>query len=384
MSILFLISSEGYYGAENMLVVLARHLSKQGRQCVVGVFRNSHSPHTEVAEQAQRQGLTVEIVPCNGKWDWGAVTEIRKLFIKHNVDILHTHGYKADVYGYLAGWPNRVALLATSHNWTSKLLSMRAYAGLDGLVLRRFDKVIVVSDSVKDILLRWGVAPDKVSQIFNGADLELFNGATPTLRNEIGAVGYSLVGFVGRMVRDKGGALLLRAAQQVLALRPKTKFVMVGEGPSRKEWERLATQLGIGEHVIFTAARDDMPEVYASLDIVVLPSLLEAMPMSLLEAMAGSKPVVATRVGAVPKLVIDEETGLLLDPGDVDGLVTAILRLLEDPNLRTRLGKNGREHAAQHFSAGAMARSYIEQYEQLLAKRRDGTQKRVALEVSRG
>ena len=249
------------------------------------------------------------------------MAEIRKLLVKHNVDILHTHGYKSDLYAYAAAWPNRVALVATSHNWPSKLLTMRVYAALDRLALRRFDKVIVVSDVVADILRRWGVALDKVSTIFNGVDIESFNGVTPTLRNEITPEGHSLVGFVGRLVPEKGGELLLRAAQKVLAVRPKTTFVFVGEGPSRKEWETLATQLGIGHYVTFVGVRDDMPGVYASLDMVVLPSLIESMPMCLLEAMAAGKPVIATRVGAVPKLIIPEQTGLLLDPSDVNGLV---------------------------------------------------------------
>jgi glycosyltransferase involved in cell wall biosynthesis len=382
VTILFLISSEGYYGAENMVVVLARHLSQQGCHCVVCVLRNSRAPHTEVGEQAKRQGLAMEIVPCNGRWDWGAVTRIRKLLVKYNVDILHPHGYKADLYAYVANWPNRAGLVATSHNWSSKVMSMRAYAGLDRLLLRRFDKVIVVSDHVADILRRWGVVPAKICEIFNGVDIERFDGATPTLRNEIVPEGYSLVGFVGRLVSDKGGALLLHAAQQVLAVHSKIMFVLVGEGPSRKEWETVATRLGIDQHVVFAGARDDMPGVYASLDMVVLPSFFEAMPMCLLEALAAKKPTIATRVGAVPKLIRPQETGLLIEPGDVNGLASAILRLLMDPESASRLGENGRAHVAQHFSAEVMARRYIGQYEQVLASRGNGTHKPAALEKS--
>ena len=128
----------------------------------MGVFCNSHFPHTEVAEQAERQGLAVEIIACNGRWDWSAVAQIRSLLEKHDVDVLHPHGYKADLYALAAASRNRVALLATSHNWPSNLLSMRVYAGLDRLALRRFDKVIVVSDAVADVLRRWGVAAEKL------------------------------------------------------------------------------------------------------------------------------------------------------------------------------------------------------------------------------
>jgi glycosyltransferase involved in cell wall biosynthesis len=381
LTILSLISSEGNYGAENMLVALARNLSQLGCCCIVAVFFDSRFCRPAVAEQAQRQGLTVEIVPCNGKRDWNAVKYIRKLLVGYDVDILNPHGYKADLYAYAAAWPNRTPLVATIHNWPSKLLRMRAYATLDRLVLRRFDKAISVSDVGSDILRTSGVASSKVSTIFNGVNVARFDGATPTLRREVAPNGDSLVGFVGRLVPDKGGEVLLRAAQQVLAVHPKTTFVLVGEGPARKDWEELAIRLGVGKQVVFAGVRDDMPEVYASLDIVVLPSLIEAMPMCLLEAMAAGKPVIATRVGAVPKLILSEQTGLLLEPGDVNALVAAILRLLEDPQLASQLGDSGRTHALTHFSAEAMARSYIEQFEHVLACRRDPSPKHMALKV---
>jgi glycosyltransferase involved in cell wall biosynthesis len=382
LTILFLISSEGYYGAENMLVALARNLSQLGCRSIVAVFCDSRFRHTEAADHAHRQGLTVEILPCDGRWDWSTVVGIRNLLVKHNVDLLHPHGYKSDLYAYAAAWPNRVALLATSHNWPSKLLIMRAYAALDRLILRRFDKVIVVSPVVSDTLRRWGVRPHKISTIVNGVDIERFSAARPTLRNEIVPEGHSLVGFVGRLVPDKGGEFLLAAARHVLAVYPNTTFVFVGDGSSRKEWETRATQLGIGPHVVFAGARDDMPGVYASLDMVVLPSLIESMPMCLLEAMAAGKPVISTRAGAIPKLIISEQTGLLVDPADVNGLSAAISRLLADPEFAGRLGESGRSHVSQKFSAQAMARSYLAQYEQVLARRRNGMHEQTASDAS--
>jgi len=382
VTILFLISSEGYYGVENMLVGLARKLAQYGCHCLVGVFWDSRFSYPKVAVEAQRQGLKVEIVKCNGKWDWSAVRQILKLLLKHNVDILHPHGYKADLYAYAASWPNRVGLLATCHNWPSKLLSMRIYAALDRMLLRRYDKVIVVSEVVAGILRRSGVAPEKTTTIFNGVDVEHFRGATPTLRNEIAPGEDAVVGFVGRLVPEKGGALLLRAAQQVLALCQKTRFVLIGEGPSRKEWEALAAQLGISQQVSFAGVRDDMPGVYASLDVVVLPSLIEAQPMCLLEAMAAGKPVIATRVGAVPRLITSGKTGLLLECGDVAGLASGIIRILRDRKLARQLGKNGQEHVSQYYSAEAMAKSYVAQYQQLLANRRNRTRNEVAWEAS--
>ena len=131
MTVLFLISSEGYYGAENMLVTLACNLSRLGCRCIVAVFRDSRYHHVEVGEQAQRRGLRVEIVPCKGRWDWKAVGRIRRLLVTYKVNVLHPHGYKSDLYAYAAAWPNRAALVATSHNWPSRLLIMRAQEPLE-------------------------------------------------------------------------------------------------------------------------------------------------------------------------------------------------------------------------------------------------------------
>lgn len=365
-TVLFLISSEGYFGAENMLVTQAASLSRLGCRCIVGAFCDARFHHTEVADRARAQGLSVERVACAGRCDWGAVTRIRELLAEYSVDILHPHGYKADLYAYAAAWPHRTALVATSHNWPSPLWSMRAYAVLDRRVLRGFDRIVVVSDHVADMLQRSGIPAGKVQTIFNGVQIERFWPAHPTLRDEFASGDETLVGFVGRFVPDKGGAILLRAAQKVLSARASTKFVLVGDGPCRQEWESLGDQLGIRNQVTFAGVRQDMPGVYASFDLLVLPSLLEAMPMCVLEAMAACKPVIATRVGAVPKLVVPEYTGMLVEPGDIDGLSAAIVQLLGDPERAHRLGENGRARVSEHFSADSMAMRYLELYREVL------------------
>ena len=128
------------------------------------------------------------------------------------------------------------------------------------------------SPLVADILRQSGIPDEKLACIDNGVAVHQFEGATPTLRNELGCADRPLVGFVARLEPGKGGAVLLQAAQSVLAACPKTTFVLVGEGPSRKDWEAIAADLRIADRVVFTGTRADMPGVYASFDIFVLPS----------------------------------------------------------------------------------------------------------------
>jgi glycosyltransferase involved in cell wall biosynthesis len=382
MVVLSVISSEGYYGAENMLLALAQKLCQVGCQCLIAVFFDPRSSHPKVAERARQHGLTVEMLRCRGKLDWSTVRQLRALLLKHNVDIVNPHGYKADLYAYAAVRPTRTSLVATVHNWPSSRLSMRAYAILDRFVLKSFDKVIAVSGVPSSILRRSRLAPNKIAIIPNGVDVERFDLAAPSLRKQLASDGAPLVGFVGRLVPDKGGEILLRAAQNVLSARPNVKFVFVGNGPSRKRWEALATELKIERQVVFVGARDDMPGVYASLDLVVLPSLIESLPMCLLEAMAAGKPVISTCVGAVPQLITSDEIGLLVEPRNVEALSSAILRVLENQEFAFRLGKNARQHVLRNFSAHLMATTYLWHFSQVLANRREALQSQTALEVS--
>jgi glycosyltransferase involved in cell wall biosynthesis len=374
MTILQLISSEGYYGAESMLLALARSLPPLGCRSVVGVFDDARKRHTEIGERAALYGLRVETVPCAGRWDRKAVIRIRELLAMHEVDVLHTHGYKADMYGWKAARAEGVALVATCHNWAGRRFKMRAYAALDRLVLGRFDRVATASEAVAGVLRRWRVPGGKLATIPNGVDLERFAGAAPALRPWISKGRRRVIGFVGRMVPEKGGELLLRSAKAILRTHPDVTFVMVGEGPARSTWEALAAELGISAHVVFTGTRKDMPELYASLDMLVLPSFNECMPMCLLEAMASGKPVIASRVGAVEQVIVPESTGLLIGPGDGVALEESIGRLLRDPALAARLGHAGRERVTGRFSSEVVAESYLGLYRQAVKTswRRDG------------
>ena len=368
MRILQLISSEGVYGAETMLLGLAKSLTSLGHEAVLGVFRNAHRPHTEIADAARLRGLAVEIIPCNGRVDWAAVRAVQRCIKAHSIDVVHTHGYKGNLYGLAAARQFHAPVIATCHNWTDETASLRVYRYVDYLVLRRFRRIVAVSDAVAALLRTAGIPSSRITTIDNGIDLSPFKTARPKLREEMKEKPGMLVGLVGRLTPPKGGEYFLQAAREVLAKIPAALFVLVGEGPERQTLEGLARQLGISRQVVFAGHRNDMPEVYASLDVLVLPSFNEGLPMTIMEAMASGKPVIATPVGAVPKLITAEQTGLFVNPGDSLGLSAAILRILSDSSFREKLGRNGRAWVAQHFSAEAMARSYSDQYRHLTEK----------------
>lgn len=369
MTILQLISSGGFYGTENMLVALSESLSRQGCRVIVGVLRDSRNPHVEVAEAAASLGLTAREIPCDGRFDWNTVRIIRSLVREFRVEAIHAHGYKADLLAFCAvhtiAWPRRTQLVSTCHNWPNPKLRMQTYAKLDRLILKTYNHVTTPSPHVAEILRHAGIREERLTFIRNGVDTHRFENAPPTLRAALRLGERPLIGFVGRLVEPKGGTVLLHAAKKVLKAHPEAAFVLVGDGPEAAAWRSLAASLGIGANVIFAGQHREMAGVYASLDVLVLPSFDEAMPMCLLEAMAAGRAVVATNVGAVPELIENNVTGLLVEPHQVDATAAAITKLLDDSAFRTRLGTAAHAHILRQYSADAMAHTYLGIYGKL-------------------
>jgi glycosyltransferase involved in cell wall biosynthesis len=370
MKVLHLISSGGMYGAEVMLLNLASAQRRLGCEPIIGVFRNEHSSHIEVAEKARSLGLPVEIFNCSGRFDYKPLGNIRKVLRKEEISLVHGHGYKSNLYGYFAAKALGVPFVATCHLWTAASPAIRFYEFLDSLILRRAHKVVGVSEAISNTLRKSGLSPEKVSTIHNGTDFSSCGDVSPTLRRELGIERGVLVGSVGRLEEQKGFEYFLRAAREVLSEFPKTRFVVVGEGSLRSRLEALIHELGLGTSVLLVGQRNDMPGVYASLELFVLASIDEGMPMTILEALASGKPVIATAVGAVEQLVISEKTGLLVQPRDIPALRDAMLRCLRDQSFAQTLGKNGKEHVQTSFSANGMARKYIELYERVQARQK--------------
>lgn len=365
MNILHLISSGGYYGAENVMVSVAESLENHDCCSTIAVFDHPRGRNEELVYQAQRRGLPVVRIPCRGRWDHRAVRGIREVVESLSIDIVHSHGYKTDTYSYLAARSLGIPLVATCHNWTHDSAAVRIYEFLDAMVLRAFDAVVVVSENMVERLQSAGIAKSKIRMIDNGVDLlslSLVTNNTDPKRLDEGKL---MVGTVGRLVPLKGLTYFLQAASEVLLEFSDVRFVIVGSGPDREKLQRMVCELGIEGSVRFMGHCAEMSVAYASMDIFVLASIVEAMPMVILEALAAKKPVIATSVGAVPSMIESEKTGLLVPPKDVQALKLAMLRLLRDPSLRKRLANAGQAEVSHNHSRQVMAEKYLHLYQEL-------------------
>ncbi len=365
MKVLHVISSGGMYGAEAVILNLTHAMREAGHESVLGVFSNSAQPNLQFYERAVSDGLAANLISCKGQVDPSVPAAIRALVKANAADVVHAHGYKADLYVATAMRGLPTPLVSTCHTWYDNDLRVRLYGALDRWVLRRFSGVVAVSQNVVARLLGAGVRKDRVHLIRNGIDLRPFEAAHSDATGS--ASGASLaVGLVGRLAPEKGVDLFLRAAARVLVELPQTRFFVVGDGPDRASLAALIEELKIGGEVSLLGHKEDMPAFYASLDLLVSSSRQEGLPIALLEGMASSLPVIATAVGAVPTVIDQDRTGVLVDAEDVDALAAAMLSLLKDAPRRARLGSAAHALIKQEYSATRMTADYLELYRRVL------------------
>jgi glycosyltransferase involved in cell wall biosynthesis len=368
VKILHIISSGGMYGAEAVILNMSRTLNEGSHTSILGVFSNSSNPNLQLHEVAVKEGIQSHLIPCEGQIDPTVTASIRKLVALTNADVVHAHGYKADIYSYFALRGSRMPLVSTCHTWYDNNRVVTLYGKADRLVLRNYTAVVAVSDEVKQRLLKAGVRDDKIHLIRNGIDLRPFNNVSPSLPNARQGDHPPIVGLVGRLSIEKGVDIFMHAAAHVVAELPSTKFVVVGEGPDRDKLESLIDTLNLRQSVTMLGRRDDMPSVYASLDIMVSASRQEGLPMAILEGMASSLPIIATPAGDVPVMVRDGQTGVMVPPENPASLASAIVALLRDPTRRERLGTAARKLIEDEFSADRMTADYLRVYEEAVCR----------------
>lgn len=367
MTVLHLISSGGLYGAEAVILNLSRRLNESAEhKSVLAVFANAGSSNAALERAAAEAGVELHLIPCAGQIDRRVPRRLRELIRHAGADVLHAHGYKADVYAAVSlRGAHRPRLVSTCHTWYDNDLSVRFYGFVDRLVLRGFNAVVAVSEDVRGRLLASGVRAERIHIIRNGVNLTPFvaAGRQRLMRGDSKPL---RVGLVGRLAPEKGVDVFFRAVKQLLQARPSLRseagFEVAGEGPQREDLAALRRELGLDDLVALRGRCEDMPGFYASLDILVSASRQEGLPVALLEGMASGLPLVATAVGEVPSLARGNTTALLVPPEDPVALGRAIAQLIDRPELRVALGTAGQQLIAEEYSADAMTTEYLRVY----------------------
>lgn len=366
--VLHLISSFGFFGAENIALELCRATETFGIKNVLGVFDNAHNSNLEILKKAGERGIISEVLACRGRFDFSLIMKLRKFIKSNGIDIVHSHGYKSNFYGFFSTFNTKTKNISTCHNWLGEGRKMKFYKWLDKLILSKFDIVIVVSESLRNELLKGVIDKKKLFLIRNGIEVDNFqaSGTAPKLKELFGIQKDEFViGTLGRLTEEKGHAYLLKAFEKVQSELPKTKLLIVGDGCLRKSLELEAERLNLKNKVIFTGFRNDVPELLSIMDIFVLPSLQEAMPIALLEAMAAQRPIIATQVGEIPTLIRNGYSGLLVKPKDHASLSNSIAMFLLDRDKAATFAMRSYEFVRNNFTIENMAKAYADTYKNL-------------------
>jgi glycosyltransferase involved in cell wall biosynthesis len=328
--------------------------------------------------------LGIPVLVIEEKNDDRAVEMLAAHLAATSPDIVHNHMYRAEIVGTRAALVagerlgRRPYIVTTVHS--SRIRSTEDRATVRALT-PSMDRLIAVSQSIVHKIAdeRLGLAP--VSLIYNGVDLDRYEHQEPccTLREEYGmAPDAQIVGVVARLEPEKGHPTLLEAWPAVLRSCPDAYLLVIGEGSRREALEHQAEDLRIGHRVVFTGRRDDIPAVTAALDVAVLPSYREAQGLTILEAMALTRPVVASNVGGIPEMIQDGVTGLLVPPHDAAALAAAIVRLLNDHPLADMLARVGHDMVHDRFCIQLMVRSIEDIYDEGASVVRGGDPAEVA------
>lgn len=354
MKVIFVLHSHKAGGAERHLLQLMQGLAANGVECIyAGPLQGW------LGEQLQAAGFRCEQISFTGFYDLRSLFRLVKLIRREKADLVHGHLTRG---AYYAGWAAKFAGIpnvATGHSTNA------------GKWFGRATRIIAVSDAVARFLVECGYPGDRIRTVHHGVPDYAALPRTPrdAMRAELGLNDAPTLVMVARFMRAKGHDVALHA---LAAIRDKQwTLVLAGslDTPYAKDMQALAAELGIAERVRFIGHRDDVNNIYGCADILLAPSRREALSLTLLEAAAFGLPIVATDVGGIGEAVDDGTTGLLVPTEDPPALAQAIASLLDNAELRNRMGRAGRQRYEQLFALQSMAHNTIAVYDEAVGRR---------------
>lgn len=357
-------------GLQRVAVDIALNLDRARYEVAVCALREG-GPFEKDLEEA---GIPVHKVPGTpGRVDYCSFWKIRAVIARVKPDVVHTHNTQPFIEGTLAAMlAGRPVVVHTDHG--RQFPDKRRYMWLEWLASKAASAIVSVSDDNKASLVRYEhIAEEAIQVIPNGIDDKKYRaGIDHDLKRAglgVERDAWPVVGWCGRLSPEKGLPVLIRAVPELVRRYPRLRLLLMGDGPVRHALETLAESEGVASHVRFLGARSDVPEVLQVLDLFVLPSLREGLPLVLLEAMAAGVPIVATDVGGNRQAVQEGANGVLVPPDDPESIAQAVSRLLDDESLRQAFSHEARRRFADQFTVGRMVERYEDVYRRCLARR---------------
>jgi len=369
MRILYVIDNLEFGGGERVFLQLASGLRERHQ---ISVAANTGG---RLTNELKRLGIESFPIDMTRQISYKPIRQIRHIVRHKEIDVVHSQGARADFFARVAGKLSSIPHIICTvtmpvAGFDVGPIRKGIYRFADCLSERYVDRFIVVSNYLRNTLIeRRGLPPESVIKIYNGIEVDRYHPdlKEASLRNSWGIPPAApLIGAIGRMVWQKGFKYLIEAAPETLEVIPEARFLLVGDGPLRPDLENLARKLNVYDRIIFTGFRSDIPDLLSTMDVLVVPSLLEGFPMITLEAMALATPVVATQIHGITEQIMDGKEGVLIPPRNTDALASAVTQIITDRELSSRLGMAARKRVESSFSVRKMVRETEKVYLSLL------------------
>jgi glycosyltransferase involved in cell wall biosynthesis len=356
--IVYLIDGLSMGGAERLMVPVLKHLSRAHFDPYVCAIQSKDG--NPMADELRALGVPVECLNIEHLRDLEAIPRLTKYLKRIGADLVHTQLEAANILGNISAKLLRLPSVCTIHVMPPLDVKTKTklHQKVEWFTLRHFcDRVISVSEEARRYHLAISGTPERqVTTIYNGIDVAPFSNIDyaserSSVRAElrIPLDAYVLV-TVAVLRPPKGIQYMMRAMPSILASHPNTYYLIVGSGTHREALMEEVSKAGVNKRVVFAGMRKDIPQLLAASDIFVLPTLTEALPTVLAEAMAARLPLIASRVGGVPEMITEGQNGFLVKPEDLEALSNACIRLLKNPDERAAMGAEGWRIVNQKFS----------------------------------
>lgn len=380
MKVLHIISGGDTGGAKTHLIALTKELRKEVEMKILCFYSGAFY------KEAKELGLPVELLNQKSRYDFSVTKQIINIIKDERYDIVHCHGSRANWYMFLAKPFIKVPLITTVHSdyrkdfEGSNKYRYFVFTTLNSIALRFFNYYIGVSAEVKNMLIKRKFNRNRIFSVYNGIDL---NEKIEYIEKKEFAEKYNLeehidkkwVGIAARIEPVKGIDVFIKGANEVIKEDKNILFIISGAGSLIKDMEKLCESLNIKDNVKFLGHMKDINSFYNSIDINCLTSHSETFGYVLLEGARFRKPAISSKVGGVPEIIINGETGILFEDGDYKQFANAILKLSRDYEYASKLGENLYMHAKENFSVENMVKKHIAIYESVIKNKLSGISK---------
>ncbi|MES9835274.1 MAG: glycosyltransferase family 4 protein [Candidatus Thiodiazotropha sp.] len=335
INVLHLRDTDRVCGPGKTIIETCSRINSDKYNLYIGIFVRENGEENKYQTAAEERGITVLPIVMSHKLDLAVVFRIIKIIKEYKIDVLHSHEYKSDIIVFLVSKLYPIKIVSTAHGWIENTTKSKMYLSASKNVLKYFDKVIAVSPKIRNELLKYKINEDRCQLVYNAIVIENYISGSyekSILRNRYKLSNDAvLIGNIGRLSKEKGQKDFVAAAISIAERYENIYFFLVGDGPDKDALSTLITDNGLQERIFLTGHYHDIKPVFQDLDAVGLTSYTEGFPNVLLESLIMRKPIFGTDVGGVRDIIIDGETGQLIQPNDVAAITECMQFIIENP-----------------------------------------------------